>query len=74
MKNFPTEFPFQQTLVHSVDSGDYNAGLKKAMEVGDYKGFEARKKSKILVLQNKIAKLRHSLYQEVEYDSTFLNH
>ena len=27
MKNFPTEFPFQQTLVHSVDSGDYNAGL-----------------------------------------------
>ena len=43
MKNFPTEFPFQQTLVHSVDSGDYNAGLKKAMEVGDYKGFEKRK-------------------------------
>ena len=45
MKNFPTEFPFQQTLVHSVDSGDYNAGLKKAMEVGDYKGFEKEKMS-----------------------------
>jgi carbon-monoxide dehydrogenase large subunit len=44
MKNFPTEFPFQQTLVHSVDSGDYNAGLKKAMEVADYKGFEKRKR------------------------------
>ena len=37
-------------------------------------GFEAKKKSKILVLQIKIAKLRHSLYQEVEYDSTVLNH
>ena len=44
MKNFPTEFPFQQTLVHSVDSGDYNAGLKKAMEVGDYKGFSKKEK------------------------------
>ena len=44
MKNFPTQFPFQQTLVHSVDSGDYGAGMKKAMEVGDYNGFEKRKK------------------------------
>ena len=44
MKNFPTEFPYQQTLVHSVDSGDYVGGLKKAIEVSDYKGFEKRKK------------------------------
>ena len=44
MKNFPTQFPFQQTLVHSVDSGDYGAGMKKAMEIGDYDGFEKRKK------------------------------
>ena len=44
MKNFPTQFPFQQTLVHSVDSGDYVTGLNKAMEVADYKGFEKRKR------------------------------
>ena len=25
MKNFPSEFPFKQTLVHTVDSGDYVA-------------------------------------------------
>ena len=29
MKNFPSEFPFKQTLVHTVDSGDYVAGLEK---------------------------------------------
>ncbi|MBC8295282.1 MAG: xanthine dehydrogenase family protein molybdopterin-binding subunit, partial [Pelagibacterales bacterium] len=44
MKNFPTQFPYQQTLVHSVDSGDYGAGMKKAMGIGDYGGFEKRKK------------------------------
>jgi len=44
MKNFPTEFPFKQTLVHQVDSGDYVAGLKKAKEMSNYEGFAARKK------------------------------
>ena len=33
-----------ETLVHSVDSGDYNAGLKKAMEMAEYESFEKRKK------------------------------
>ena len=44
MKNFPTQFPFQQTLVHSVDSGDYVAGMKKAKEMADYDGFAKRKR------------------------------
>ena len=44
MKNFPTEFPFKQTLVHQVDSGDYVAGLEKAKQMSDYDGFAARKK------------------------------
>ena len=44
MKNFPTEFPFKQTLVHQVDSGDYVAGLKKAKEMANYEGFATRKK------------------------------
>ena len=35
MKNFPTEFPFKQTLVHTVDSGDYVAGLEKAKQMAD---------------------------------------
>ena len=30
--------------MHSVDSGDYIAGLKKAVEASDYKGFEKRKR------------------------------
>ena len=44
MKNFPTQFPFKQTLVHTVDSGDYVAGLEKAKQMADYAGFEARRK------------------------------
>ena len=44
MKNFPTEFPFKQTLVHQIDSGDYVAGLNKAKEMADYDGFAERKK------------------------------
>jgi carbon-monoxide dehydrogenase large subunit len=44
MKNFRTEFPFRQTLVHQVDSGDYVAGLEKAKQMSDYDGFESRKK------------------------------
>ena len=44
MRNFPTEFPFKQTLVHTVDSGDYVAGLEKAKQMSDYTGFDARRK------------------------------
>ena len=44
MKNFPTAFPFKQTLVHTVDSGDYVAGMEKAKQMADYSGFEARRK------------------------------
>ena len=44
MKNFPSQFPFKQTLVHTVDSGDYVAGLEKAKQMADYAGFEARRK------------------------------
>ena len=43
-RNFPSEFPFKQTLVHTVDSGDYVAGIEKAKEMADYAGFEARRK------------------------------
>ena len=44
MRNFPKTFPFKQTLVHTVDSGDYVAGLEKAKQMADYNNFEARRK------------------------------
>ena len=44
VKNFPKSFPFKQTLVHTVDSGDYVAGMEKAKQMADYNGFEARRK------------------------------
>ena len=43
-KNFISKFPHQQCLVHNIDSGDYSAHLKKALEVSDYKNFNERKK------------------------------
>ena len=42
-KNFISKFPHQQCLVHNIDSGDYSAHLKKALEVADYKNFNERK-------------------------------
>ena len=44
MRNFPKTFPFKQTLVHTVDSGDYVAGLEKAKQMADYNNFESRRK------------------------------
>ena len=43
-KNFISKFPHQQCLVHNIDSGDYSAHLKKALEVADYKNFNERRK------------------------------
>tara|TARA_B100001123_G_scaffold426776_1_gene541417 strand:- start:1565 stop:3937 length:2373 start_codon:yes stop_codon:yes gene_type:complete len=42
-KNFINKFPHQQCLVHNIDSGDYSAHLKKALELSDYKNFQNRK-------------------------------
>ena len=44
MRNFPKQFPFKQTLVHTVDSGDYGAGLEKAKKMSDYDSFQTRRK------------------------------
>ena len=46
-KNFIDKFPHQQCLVHNIDSGDYNAHLNKALEIGDYKNFENRRSQSI---------------------------
>jgi carbon-monoxide dehydrogenase large subunit len=43
-KNFINKFPHQTPVIMNYDAGDYNASLKKAMELADYKGFARRKR------------------------------
>jgi carbon-monoxide dehydrogenase large subunit len=43
-KNFISKFPHQTPVIMMYDAGDYNASLKKAMELADYKGFAKRKR------------------------------
>ena len=42
-KNFVQSFPHQTPVIMCYDAGDYSAALDKALEMGDYKGFAARK-------------------------------
>ncbi|HRD77337.1 MAG TPA: xanthine dehydrogenase family protein molybdopterin-binding subunit, partial [Hyphomicrobiaceae bacterium] len=44
-KNFiqPSQFPYQTPVALVYDTGDYEASLNKAIELADYKGFEARR-------------------------------
>jgi carbon-monoxide dehydrogenase large subunit len=43
-KNFIKRFPHQTPVIMNYDTGDYNASLKKALELADYKGFGKRKR------------------------------
>jgi len=43
-KNFINKFPHQTPVIMMYDAGDYNASLKRAMELADYKGFAKRKR------------------------------
>ena len=43
-KNFVKSFPHQTPVIMTYDAGDYNASLKKAMEIADTKGFARRKR------------------------------
>src|ERR1700733_12075835 len=43
-KNFVTKFPHQTPVIMNYDAGDYNASLKKAMEMADVTGFAKRKR------------------------------
>jgi carbon-monoxide dehydrogenase large subunit len=43
-KNFIKSFPHQTPVIMTYDAGDYNASLKKATELADYKGFAKRKR------------------------------
>jgi aerobic carbon-monoxide dehydrogenase large subunit len=43
-KNFVKTFPHQTPVIFAYDAGDYEASLKKALEIADYKGFARRKR------------------------------
>jgi aerobic carbon-monoxide dehydrogenase large subunit len=43
-KNFIRRFPHQTPVIMSYDAGDYDASLKKALEIADYAGLEKRKR------------------------------
>ncbi len=43
-KNFVKTFPHQTPVIFAYDAGDYEASLKKALELADYKGFAKRKR------------------------------
>ncbi len=43
-KNFVRSFPHQTPVIMAYDVGDYDAALKKAMDLADYKGFAKRKR------------------------------
>ena len=43
-KNFIRKFPHQTPVIMNYDAGDYQASLKKAMEIADYAGFGKRKR------------------------------
>jgi len=43
-RNFIKSFPHQTPVIMAYDAGDYNASLKKALELADHKGFAKRKR------------------------------
>jgi aerobic carbon-monoxide dehydrogenase large subunit len=43
-RNFIKSFPHQTPVIMAYDAGDYLASMKKAMDVGDVKGFGKRKR------------------------------
>ncbi len=42
-RNFITQFPHQTPVIMAYDTGDYDASMRKALELADYKGLAARK-------------------------------
>jgi carbon-monoxide dehydrogenase large subunit len=61
-KNFIKSFPHQTPVIMAYDAGDYLASLKKAMELGDVKGFGKRKRDSARA--GKLRGLGYSTYIE----------
>ncbi|MBV9262420.1 MAG: xanthine dehydrogenase family protein, partial [Pseudolabrys sp.] len=61
-KNFIKSFPHQTPVIMAYDAGNYNASLKKAMEIADVKGFGKRKRE--AARNGKLRGLGYSTYIE----------
>jgi carbon-monoxide dehydrogenase large subunit len=61
-RNFIRNFPHQTPVIMAYDAGDYNASLKKAMELADVKGFAKRKRES--ARHGKLRGLGYSTYIE----------
>jgi len=61
-RNFIKTFPHQTPVIMAYDAGDYNASLKKALEIADVKGFSKRKRD--AARNGKLRGLGYSTYIE----------
>ena len=61
-QNFIKTFPHQTPVIMTYDAGDYNASLKKALEIADVKGFGKRKRE--AARHGKLRGLGYSTYIE----------
>jgi carbon-monoxide dehydrogenase large subunit len=61
-RNFVKTFPHQTPVIMMYDAGDYNASLKKAMDLADVKGFGKRKRDS--ARNGKLRGLGYSTYIE----------
>jgi aerobic carbon-monoxide dehydrogenase large subunit len=61
-RNFIKNFPHQTPVIMAYDAGDYQASLKKAMELADVKGFGKRKRD--AARRGKLRGLGYSTYIE----------
>jgi carbon-monoxide dehydrogenase large subunit len=61
-RNFIKSFPHQTPVIMAYDAGDYNASLKKALELADVKGFNKRKRD--AARNGKLRGLGYSTYIE----------
>jgi carbon-monoxide dehydrogenase large subunit len=61
-RNFVKTFPYQTVVASLYDAGDYNASLKKAMDIHDVKGFGKRRRES--ARSGKLRGLGYSTYIE----------
>src|SRR6187401_8218 len=61
-RNFVKSFPHQTPVIMAYDAGDYNASLKKPLELADVKGFNKRKRDS--ARNGKLRGLGYSTYIE----------
>jgi aerobic carbon-monoxide dehydrogenase large subunit len=61
-RNFIKSFPHQTPVIMAYDTGDYQASLKKALEIADVKGFGKRKRE--AARHGKLRGLGYSTYIE----------